>query len=110
MKSSSLSRRHVAARTSRHQRAQLLADFEKSGLSAAAFARQQGLKYTTFFGWRGQQAKPSPGFVQVVLPEPSPAAELVLELGPIARVRLSSPGQILLAARLLQTLHAPSPC
>jgi transposase-like protein len=102
---------HRRSRTSAAQRAQLLAAFERSGLSAAAFARQHDLHYTTFCGWRQRQgqAAPSPGFVQVELPPPAPV-ELVLELGTGARVRITDAGQIELAARLLQRLNAPTPC
>src|SRR5258708_21725700 len=39
------------------RRVQLLKAFERSGSSAAAFARQYGLTYTTFCGWRQQRAK-----------------------------------------------------
>lgn len=62
-------------RTDAAQRAQVLVAFDRSGLSAAAFARQQGLNYTTFCGWRQRRAKanPSPAFVQVELaPAPTP--------------------------------------
>src|ERR1700734_3331099 len=99
------------------RRAQLLAAFDRSGLSAAAFARQHGLTYTTFCGWRQRRdrGRSSPAFVQVELPEPAPPvdlsteasakAELVIELGGTARLRLTAEGQIPLAARLLQTLN-----
>lgn len=81
-------------------------------MSAAAFARQHGLRYTTFCNWRQRQgqAHPSPGFVQVELPPAAARAELVIELGTGARLRLTDAGQIELAARLLQALHAPTPC
>jgi len=104
--------RHCRARTPAALRAQLLAKFERSGLSAAAFARQQGLNYTTFCGWRERQAKaePSPAFVQVELPPPEVLAELIIELGASARMRIANAGQIALAARLLQTLNAPAAC
>ena len=94
------------------RRAKFLAAFERSGLSAAAFARQQGLNYTTFCGWRHRRAKvkASPGFVQVELPSPAVPAELVIELSERVRMRLSSADQIELAARLLQALNAPAPC
>jgi transposase-like protein len=100
------------SRTTPAQRAQLLARFERSGLSAASFARQHGLHYTTFCGWRQRQAKaePSPGFVQVELPTPEIPAELVIELGASARVRIAHARQITLASRLLQALCAPTPC
>ena len=94
------------------RRAKLLAAFERSGLSAAAFARQQGLNYTTFCGWRHRraQAQASPGFVQVELPSPEVSVELVIELSECVRMRLTSAGQIELAARLLQALNASAPC
>lgn len=99
-------------RTNAVRRAQLLAAFDGSGLSAAVFARQQGIHYTTFCGWRNRRAqgKPSPGFVQVEMPEPTPPVELVIELGRTARLRLTSEAQIPLAAQLLQTLHVSRPC
>jgi hypothetical protein len=99
-------------RTNAARRAQLLAAFNGSGLSAAVFARQQGIHYTTFCGWRKRQAqgKPSPGFVQVEMPEPTPPVELVIELGRTARLRLTSEAQIPLAAHLLQTLKVSRPC
>jgi transposase-like protein len=99
------------SRVSATRRAQLLAAFERSGLSAAAFARQHHLRYTTFCNWRQRQGKaaPSPDFVQVELPPPAPV-ELVLELGTGARVRITEAGQIELAARLLKALCAPTPC
>lgn len=102
-------RRH--SRTDAAQRAKLLAEFARSGLSAAAFARRHGLNYTTFCGWRQRHgnAPTSPGFVQVELPPPA-TAELALELGPGARVRITEAGQIALAVRLLHALNPPRPC
>jgi hypothetical protein len=38
-------------RTSREQRRLILAEFERSGMSAAQFARRTGLKYSTFAAW-----------------------------------------------------------
>jgi hypothetical protein len=98
-------------RTDAAQRAQLLAAFDRSGLSAAAFARQQCLNYTTFCGWRQRRTKAgsSPAFVQVeVTPAPAPV-ELVIELGQ-GRMRIGCPAQIALAAALLQHLNAARPC
>jgi len=96
-----------AERTSTAQRLEWLAAFDRTGLSAAAFARQHGLRYTTFCGWRQRRdsAAHSPAFVQVELPSPVPPAELVIELGPQARMRIYSIGQIELAACLLRHLH-----
>ena len=101
-----------AQRTTAAERTQLLAAFDRSGLSAAAFARQHALHYTTFCGWRQRQgkAKALPAFVQVELPAPPERSELVVEWGAQARLRLCSPDQIPLAARLLQHLNSPTPC
>ena len=112
MKTSNGFARHRRSRTTATRRTRLLAAFERSGLSAAAFARQHRLHYTTFCNWRQRQgqAKPAPDFVQVALPPPPAPAELVLELGPFARVRITEAGQIELAARLLQALPALAPC
>lgn len=92
------------------RRADLLAAFDHSGLSAAAFARQHGLNYTTFCGWRERRRKRLPEFVQVELPTPQPSTGLVVELGGHARVRLSSSTQIDLATRLIRSLNATPSC
>ena len=104
--------RRRAPRTDPARRTQLVAAFDRSKLSAATFARQHGIHYTTFCGWRRRrdQAKASPAFVQVDLPEPAPPVELVIELGATARLRVTTDAQIPLAARLLQTLDPKSPC
>ena len=100
------------ARTTATRRIQLLAEFERSGLSAAAFARQHRLHYTTFCNWRQRQgpAKPAPDFVQVELSPPLAAVGLVLELGAGARVRITDARQIELAVHLLKALSVPTPC
>jgi len=38
-------------RTTKEQRRVILAEFERSGLSATQFAQRSGLKYSTFAGW-----------------------------------------------------------
>jgi hypothetical protein len=110
MKSSnqgSNSRQNDAAR-----RARLLAAFDRSGLSAAAFARQHKLNYTTFCGWRQRRDKAGalPGFVQVELPGPTTPAELTIELGGQSRLRIDSPGQIGLAIELIRAFNGKSAC
>jgi hypothetical protein len=74
-------------------------------------ARQQGIHYTTFCGWRQRRdrGKAAPAFVQVELASPAPPSELVIEMG-AARLRLISPAQLPLAARLLQILQEGRPC
>jgi len=110
MKRSNGSSRPPHNSTSRKRREQLLVAFDRSGLSAAAFARRHGLHYTTFCGWRQRRSKASPGFVQVELPPAPPPVEVVVELGAQARIRLSSAEQVELVARLLQALNTLAPC
>ena len=106
------SHRPAKSRTSAARRAQLLAAFDRSGLSATAFARQHGLTYSTFCGWRHRRAraKPSPQFVQVELPATPAPVELLIELGAHVRLRLTGARQLELAARLIQALNAATPC
>jgi hypothetical protein len=101
------SRRKDAARRTR-----LLAAFDRSGVSAAAFAREHKINYTTFCGWRQRRdkARALPGFVQIELPSAAAPVELTIELGAQSRLRINSADQIALAARLIQTLKSPSAC
>ena len=112
MKSSNGFARHRRPRTPLRRRNQLLAAFDRSGLSAAAFARQQGIGYTTFCGWRHRRAKaPSaPAFVEVQLSEPAAEIELRVEVGAYARLQITSAGQIELAAHLLHRFNALASC
>ena len=98
-------------RTSPTERAAWLQAFNRSGLCAAAFAREHGIGYSTFYHWRRQaRTATAPAFVEVDL-SPAPVTEsLLIELGPVPRLRLSSAPQVALAARLLQALQAPTPC
>ena len=112
MKISNGSPRYRQRLTPASRRAQLLAAFDRSGLSAAAFARRHGIGYSTLCAWRHRRAKtrPSPAFVQVEVSEPIAPGELVIELGGQARVRVTSERQIELAVRLIQRLHTPAAC
>jgi transposase-like protein len=94
------------------RRTQLLAAFDRSGLSAAAFARQHGVGYSTFCGWRHRRGKtpPSPAFVEVELPGSAAAVELLIEVGVPARLRISSTAQMELAARFLHRFNALTSC
>jgi hypothetical protein len=112
MKSSNGLTRRRRRRTLANRRLELLAAFEDSGLSAAAFARQQGIGYTTFCGWRQRQTKaqPCPAFVEVEVSPPAAAVEVWIELGAHARLRLTSAAQVELAAHLLHRFHALAAC
>jgi transposase-like protein len=111
MKITTASGRTRSPRTDATRRAQVLAEFDRSGLSAAAFAREHGLNYTTFCGWRQRRDKTklAPAFIEVELPAPTAPVELVIEVGAHARLRVHCESQIALAARLLQKLSA-APC
>ena len=112
MKSSNGFTRRRRRRTLPNRRLELLAAFENSGLSAAAFARHQGIGYTTLCGWRQRQTKapPCPSFVEVEVAAPAAAVELWIELGSHARLRLTSAAQVELAVRLLHRFHALATC
>jgi hypothetical protein len=97
-------------RTTSSQRAELLRAFDRSGLSAADFARKHRINYTTFCGWRHRRAKAAgsagaPAFVEVELPPPAvPASGLVVEVGAQIRLRVSHAEQVPWAAALLNQL------
>jgi hypothetical protein len=104
------------------RREALLDEFEKSGMSAAQFARLVGVKYTSFQNWvqrrrkrRAYTAVEKPGGLQLVeavidhapVREPQPAlpapieAGLLIELAGGGRMRVESPVQLRMAAELL---------
>ena len=98
-------------RTSARQRAKLLAAFDRSGLSAAAFARKHQINYTTFCGWRQRRDKVrAPDFIQVELPSPGVSSDLIVEVGPEIRLKISSDRQIALAAALLSRMRQEVAC
>ena len=54
-------------RTSKEQRRVILAEFERSGLSATQFAQGSGLKYSTFAGWLSRyRRRKGPGLKSAV--------------------------------------------
>jgi transposase-like protein len=100
-------------RTSLVERSDLLDAFERSGSSAAAFARKHGIRYGTFDAWRRQRrrtAKAAPDFVQIEVSQAVAPVDLIIELGPNARLRLANTSQVALAAQLLQALNSPRSC
>jgi hypothetical protein len=111
MQKNNVSPSRRAPRTDAGRRGELMAAFERSGLSAAEFARQHGIHYPTFCGWRRQRDRvtTAPAFVQVKLAATGPPPELVIEVG-AARLRLISAAQVPLAARLLQLLQEGPRC
>jgi transposase-like protein len=103
-------------RASKEQRRLILAEFERSGVSAARFARQSGLKYSTLAGWlqRYRRTKPQGRARQVRLleavveqaPKPGPPNQgvLVLQLPGGALVEISDVKQATLAAAVVREL------
>jgi transposase-like protein len=89
----------------------LVARWERSGLTQAAFARQCGMSVHTFTGWRHRvraAAPRTPNFTEVVLAAPPPAvvAEVVLRNGWVVRVPLASVDATAVRT-LVATLDAP---
>jgi transposase-like protein len=98
-------------RASKEQRRLILAEFERSGVSAAQFAKRTGLKYSTLAGWlqRYRRTKPQARARQVrlleaVVEQAQPPMALVVELPGGARLEISNVDQAALAADLLRTL------
>ena len=99
-------------RRSAGQRAEILAAFDQSGVSAAEFARLVGVKYPTLAGWLHRRGRPrgevGPGkapavrFVEAAVPPTPVPVELELP-GPV-KLRLSEPAQVPLVVALLRGL------
>lgn len=101
-------------RTSKAQRRVILAQFENSGLSAAAFARRTGLKYSTFALWvqryrrtKRPERKSPVRLLEAVVTPTSLGAALRVQLPCGARLEISEAGQVPLAAALLRALEQP---
>lgn len=100
-------------RTSREQRRVILAEFERSGMSAVAFAQRMGLKYSTFAAWvqRYRRAKrpvrKSPlRLLEALAAQPAPViVALQVQLPGGARLEISDVSQIPLAAALIGALE-----
>ena len=98
-------------RTTSSERANLLTAFDRSGLTAAEFAREHQINYTTFCGWRQRRDKaPAPEFIEVEMAARDVSAGLVVEVGAKIRLRISSADQIPLAAALLTRLAQEEAC
>jgi hypothetical protein len=104
-------------RTSRERREALLAEFDRSGVSGAQFARLTGIRYQTFIGWLHSRRRGAAATAAVRGPKPvqwveaavaSPAAveavPLRVQLPGGAWVELSTPAQMRGAVQLLREL------
>lgn len=105
-----LGRRRVPS----EQREALLAEFERSGLTQAAFARKAGINYQTFASWRqhrgaseskARREVPTMRFTEVTLPpalSSSPTAkELSVQMPDGVVIRGEDPAQV---AQLIRAL------
>ncbi len=108
---------HGRVRTPAQERDAILAHYDQSALSGAEFARQHGLRYSTFMGWlrrrRTKETSTAPSgpalFQEVFLTAPSSCAEgLVVELPMGVRVRLDRIDQVPAVVVLSQHLHDAS--
>ena len=94
------------------RRAQLLREFERSGLSGPKFAARAGLPYATFAAWRRRHARAASSspvlWLEAEVDAMPPPASLRVELGGgVAHLILTDAGQATLAARLIQALRQP---
>jgi transposase-like protein len=101
-------------RPSREQRRLILAEFERSGVSAVEFARRAGLKYSTLAGWRHRHRRSHrPGrlrpvrMLEAVLPT-APLSALTVLLPGGARLEIACAAQLPLAVALLRELEKPA--
>jgi transposase-like protein len=123
--------RRGRVRVPRERREALLAEFKRSGASAAEFARLVGVKYATFAGWVAREGRrvvaagspapvlpPATGtevpaatrggsvrlFEALLEASPSLPRPLAVELPGGARLLVTEAGQVPLAAELLAAL------
>jgi transposase-like protein len=103
-------------RTSVEQRRLILAEFERSGVSAVQFARRAGLKYSTLAAWvlrerrsKTLQQAPSVRLLEAVVDpaQGETSSSLVLQLPGGARLEVNNAQQAALAAELVRFLAKP---
>jgi hypothetical protein len=117
--------RRGRVRVPRARREGLLAEFSRSGLSAASFARMAGVKYSTFANWRQRQRKTqgmpiaaaagalagggTVRLLEAIVEEPITSAArssagLLIELPGGSRLTVEAPAQLALAAELVSLI------
>lgn len=124
-------------RTSRERREALLEEYERSGMSGAAFAQWAGIKYTTFASWAQKRRRAKKSVMPEIFPTsepPSPQvstkplrwveavvdhgskttdvarAGLVVHLPCGARMEIGDSKSATLAAEVLRQLTRSQPC
>jgi transposase-like protein len=101
-------------RTSKEQRRLILAEFERSGVSAAQFAQRVGVKYSTFAAWvqryrrtKRPVSKSPVRLLEAVVAPAALAVGLQVHLPGGARLEIREASQVLLVAALLRALEQP---
>ena len=102
-------------RTSKEQRRLILAEFERSGVSATQFARRTGLKYSTLAGWvHRYRANETAGATVTGALVGSGGGTRTAHARPCwsqlpggARLEIREAGQVPLAAALVRALEKP---
>jgi transposase-like protein len=97
------------------QRAAVVAEFERSGLSGTQFAKLVGMKYPTLMAWveRARRARScksgsrKPVFVEAVPALLTDQTALIVDLGGVAVLKIADGGQVALAAQLIKALQRP---
>ena len=100
------------------KRAEILREFDGSGVSGVEFAKHIGVKYSTFAGWLRRRRLKAPGspkrgrprtkaveFIEAVIPG-SKLEPLTVELPRAVRVQVTTPSQIPLVVELLRSLES----
>jgi hypothetical protein len=93
----------------------ILEEFERSGVSAAEFAKRTGLKYSTLAGWlqryrkskARKRAQPMRLLEAVVQDSRQGVCPLPVHLAGGARLEIAQVEQVPLAAALLRALEKP---
>jgi hypothetical protein len=107
------SRRRAAVPAARQ--AELVREFERSGLSAPQFAASTGVRYATFAAWRRRhESQPPlrvepPAWLEAVTETGGGEEAITLRLPGGATVEIARPRQAALAAHLLKAITA-MPC
>lgn len=110
-------------RSTAEARAEAVAEYRRSGLSASVFARMAGISKNIFWNWlqshgltQKRACSPSKSnghspvrFVEVAA-QTAPASALLVRLPGGATVEVANERQVVLVARLVQSLACSWPC
>jgi len=114
LKSDSVGRLQTPA----EKRAEILREFDRSGVSGVEFSKLIGVKYPTFAGWLRQRRLKGPGsqsrgrrrakpveFIEAVIPG-SKLEPLTVDLPRSVRVQITNSSQVPLVIELLRSLES----